>query len=346
MMKSILLAAPDSAHIQELKALIHGAGFNCDLALNGRDAQAKLYKQNYEAMVIHSFLKSHPSTEVLKYLKQKQSKTKVVFLLHESCKEEFTEEKLKGFSIDYILDSQTKAEEIKATVQSFFLNESWRQVKEGDSSLPNQKEELNMTDKEFVKVPIKEFTFDKVVIFDVFVKISSNRYVKVLHRGDKFERSQLENLSQSRGLEYLYFMADQQGVYINFTNELLSQKVKAGNQQSSVVLIKNISDKYVNEVYLKGIKANLIDEGKRYAQNVFTIIEKDKDLAQAMKDFAQVSPDKVSQNFLVSFFAAMIAKNLDWCTYHSIEKLFLLLFSVTSAFKECRLILKINPPMN
>ena len=52
-------------------------------------------------------------------------------------------------------------------------------VKDGVS----EEEEVTVVDKEFTRVKIDQFYSSKAVLFDIFINISKNKYLKILHAG-------------------------------------------------------------------------------------------------------------------------------------------------------------------
>ena len=66
-------------------------------------------------------------------------------------------------------------------------------------------EEVALEDSKFTRVKISEFYTSQPVLFDLFVQLSSGRYVKILHAGDKLDEDRVSKYKDEKKVEYFYF---------------------------------------------------------------------------------------------------------------------------------------------
>src|SRR5690606_8446559 len=99
------------------------------------------------------------------------------------------------------------------------------------SALPSMTgtgEEVEVSVKvvDFTKVEIDKFYSSKKVLFDVYVKLSENHFVKILHAGDDFSNSRIEKYKEKK-VEYLYFHKSDRRKYVMFVNQLAGKIVQS-----------------------------------------------------------------------------------------------------------------------
>ena len=84
-------------------------------------------------------------------------------------------------------------------------------------------------------------------------------------------------------------------------------------------MVKNLTEKYIEETYTEGLKPQLMEEGKKICQNMFDFIQSDPDLAGLMSDYQEHGKDAYTHIFLTSFISVIICKNLNWTGLKIIE---------------------------
>ena len=163
------------------------------------------------------------------------------------------------------------------------LLESHQSLNDVLSSLQRRKgvseeEEVRDSDNRFTKVKIENFFPSKAVIFDVFVKINKNRYVKILHSGDTFSQERIDKYKHEKKIEYLYFHHKDRRKYIQYTNFLAKKLIDNKNvgSASKINLLSTVSGKYVEELFHQGVKTQVVDQAKEIATNVYKIVEEQK----------------------------------------------------------------------
>jgi putative nucleotidyltransferase with HDIG domain len=68
----------------------------------------------------------------------------------------------------------------------------------------------------------------------------------------------------------------------------------------------------VDEVYLKGLNPELVEECKKLAANVYDIFQRDKTVLQFLNELENKYPKELGHTFLTAIFASMIVSKIEW----------------------------------
>ncbi len=319
----ILLSVPDPKEAGELSRFLTTAGYTVDTAYTGKECQLKAYKREYQFLILDLGIKDHSSLEVLRYLKQKMPKVKVIFtvLERDALKQSGHEVRdlIKKGASDVLVHPFTN-QMLLAAIERDSLSDSWKDIESSSSNKKND-EEINDSDSEFTKIPIKDFFSGTTTIYDCYIKLGPNKYLKIIHQGDVFEKERLTTYSTEKSVEYLYFKTKERGKFINYTNQILEKAIQSdkGTAQFKTSTAQNLSEKYIEEVYVQGIKPQLIEEGKKVCENISNMIRREKNLDALLSEYRDYDKGEHGHLFLTSFFSSIICKNLDWATNRTIE---------------------------
>ena len=182
-------------------------------------------------------------------------------------------------------------------------------------------EEVKESDNKFTQVHIDKFYPSQAVLFDVFVKINDNRYVKILHSGDTFSQERIDKYKTEKNIEHLYFKHKDRRKYIQYTNFLAKKLIdnKKVSSSSKIGLLSTVSEKYIEELFHQGVKTQVVDQAKEIATNVYKVVEDQKDLYQALRDFQELDPSQFTHSFVTSLYSSAIVKQFPWQSKMTIE---------------------------
>jgi putative nucleotidyltransferase with HDIG domain len=197
-------------------------------------------------------------------------------------------------------------------LELFNLAPKWKDIKPEES--PVDEKETKLMDAQCTRIKMSDFLGGNVSIFNLYIRLGVNRYVKILNRGETFNDSRLEKY-RLEGIEYLYFQTKERANYINFMNEMgrkMSCTPEKQAANSVFVCINSVTEQYLDEVFTAGIQPQIIHEGKSICDNIFNLIRNDTSLNQIIEEYKKINPESFSHIFLVAFFSTVICKNLDW----------------------------------
>lgn len=334
----ILLVDPNEVWLNEASKFFEENLYEVERVTNGKDAQIFMHKnKNYFAVVVNYLTQDNSAIQVLKFIQRTKLNSKAVLVFNseeEMIESEYTEDQLKKAGATEYMIMPFEMKDLKEVLEEHqSLNDMMSTLPRRDTV--SDVEEVDATDDEFSSVSINEFYNSKAVLFDVFIKISDEKFLKILHAGDKFEKDRIDHYKNEKSLKVLYFKTTDRKKFIQYNNYLAKKLVNNDNVSGAtkVQILKNITDKINEEAFTNGLKPQVVDEGKEVCESVFNLVEKQEDLFKLLKSFQEFDPQAVSHSFLVTLYTAAIIKQYDWqskatietaalaCVFHDIGKM-------------------------
>jgi response regulator RpfG family c-di-GMP phosphodiesterase len=319
----ILLADSDDHWLSSTKKFLTDHSYEVTTAVNGREAQLALYNNKYFAIFLNYDIKNHSALQVLKFIKTHNVEGRVFTLFNDRSlftSGEVSEEKLlklgptaslfKPVDLLQIKNMLEEYKSIKDLLISFNKRES-----------PSDVEEVSLSDAILTKVPLDEFFSAKTVLFNVFVKIDEGRYLKILHAGDPFTQERIAKYKEEKKMEFLYFHVGDRRKFIQYNNYLLKKLIKNDHiaTHSKLSVLKNVCEKFVEEVFALGLKHHSIDLGKEISESVFEFIDHESEIFKLLRSYKPNHISASTQTFLVTLFSGLVIKQFEWQSKATIE---------------------------
>lgn len=317
-----MISDPERDWAQKIQTFLGQKNISTEISLTGKDCQLLMYKKKFTALILDIDTENHPGLVVLKFMRLNHPDVKVILTF--KTKQRFEElslakEDLRKLGASDIFIKPYTLENLHKSIDGDSNFEAWKKVTENTNAGPDQ--EVSARDEEFTRIKIDTFLSGNTTIFDHYIRLGTNKFVKILHRGDFFEEAKLKRYQTEKKVEYLYFKTSDRTMYINFINEVLERSICSNKvaTDKKVQTLRNVTEKYIEEIYVSGLKPQLIDEGKKICQNMYDLVQKDKDLASVMKLYEDYDPPAYGHLFLVTMFATIIARNIEWSSSRTTE---------------------------
>lgn len=330
----VLIVDPDEAWLDKAQSLFKEHLYQVEVASNGKDAQVKLYGGKFFAVVMNYATQNHSAHQVLKFIKRavEYKPRTIIYLERDDIGDE--DDRLRKEGVDEVL---IKPFEINALLE---VLEGHQGIGDIMNNLPKRKgqkpeEEVSMVDENFTAVKITEFYSLKAVLFDVYIKLNSGRYIKFLHAGDEFSKERLDKYKNEKGVEYLYFHVKDRKKYVKYNDHLAKKMVKNDklDSKNKINMLKNVTEKFMEESFSEGLKPVIVEQGRLICETVYSLIESNDDLYKHLRDYQEFDPSAFSHAYLCTLFTASIIKQFEWqsktmiesaslaCMFHDIGKM-------------------------
>lgn len=320
---SILLADPSEEWLKKASDFLKEQFYEVKAVTSGKEAQLALYNDKYFAVVLNFDLQNHSGLQVLKFIQRNHPNQRVLVILESQSildEERVTEEQLKKFAMVEILVKPFEVEALKQVLEGHqSLGDFMKNIQRRDGQ--SEEVEVENSDDDFTQVRIDDFYSAKAVLFDVFIKLKSNRYIKILHSGDTFSKDRIDKYRNEKNVEYLYFHNSDRRKFIQYHNNLAKKLIdnKQIPTELKVKMVRNVADKYVQEAFTQGMKPQVVEQGKEVCENIFNLVEKEKNLYKILKSYEEFDPTAFTHAFLVTLFSTAIIKQFDWQSKTTIE---------------------------
>jgi response regulator RpfG family c-di-GMP phosphodiesterase len=289
---------------------------------NGRDAQLALYNDKYFAVIMDYEIQNHSCLQVLKFIKTNYTNQRVIVTARKELVDNgvVTEEKLQKLGVAELAERPFEIPYLKELLEGHqSLGDLLAGVpkKEGVS----EEQEVALTDDSFSKIKIDEFYSSQAVLFDIYIKLGTNKYLKILHAGDTFTKERIDKYKNEKKIESLYFHNNDRRKFVQYNNFLAKKLIdnEAVPVYNKVNQLKNVSEKFIEEAFTQGMKPQIIEQGKEVCETVYNLIEKQDDLFQVLRSFQNFDPTAYAHAFLVTLYSTAIIKQFEWQSKTTIE---------------------------
>ena len=319
---NILIADSDRQWLGETKKQLIDATYSVYNVENGKEVQLEIYnsKDDFFAVIINFSIENFPITQVLKFIKNNTLDLTTIVVVNEDVpEEEYNIETLKKLGVTEVIFKKDGYGAISEILEGHLsLGDVVKNLKTKDGV--SEEVQVSGEDAKFTQIKLNEFMAGKNVLFDVFVKLSSGKYVKILHAGDSFNKERINKYKEKK-VEYLHFSINDRKEYIQYQAHISKKMVENKNAPTILKsqLLKNATEKYVEEVFARGVKPLVIQQGKEICSVIYEMINNEKNLAQLLKEYHEFDPNAYSHTYCVTLFATSIIKQFDWQSKGTIE---------------------------
>lgn len=319
----LLIAAPENDYFKQLCSAFTESGYEVTYVSTGIEAQIQLGQNKYFHIIMAYELKNHPSLTVMKFIKFNCPNTRfTVTISNEAIKDlEADNQDIASFKLKMnqigvfkLFTGYTEIAHLVSFVDSQQnFNDLMAQVK------PATKEErtegpVDEKDSEFIEISIDHFFGATKNLFDVFIKIGNGKYIKILHKGDQFEQSQIKKYKDEKKVDYLYIKKTDHKKYIRLLAEINRKVISSQNAhiQTKYNLTKHVTSEVIKSAWVEGVNHGLVDQATEVCDNIYQFVQKQNNLFNLLKQLQDMGPDEYDHSFLVAFFSCSLAKQFDW----------------------------------
>ncbi|MBL6991641.1 MAG: response regulator, partial [Bacteriovoracaceae bacterium] len=269
----ILLADPDKKWLELASSFLKDQMYKVDTVCTGKDAQVRMYKKKYFLVILNYSVEDHTGLQVLKFINSTCTAQKVILVLNRTGMLEADGMDEKKLAKMGVMDVLLRPFDLSALTNVLEGNQTYTDMM---STIPkrdtvSEEEDVTSADNEFSTIKTTEFYSPNVVLFDVYIKLGNNRYVKILHAGDKFAKDRIDKYKQK--VESLYFKSCDRRKYVRFCSYLATKVVgdKRASGSTKVSLLKSVSTQFIDNVFSEGLKPQIIDQGKEICENIYNV---------------------------------------------------------------------------
>ncbi len=311
----ILLAHPNNEWLEASEKVLRDNGYDVVIADKGKAAQISISQEKFFTAIISEDLQSHTGAQVLKFAKSNSTGLTIIFLAEEPEGDKWIKLGAKSvFPLGATIEEILKAIEGGKNVGDLLAGIKRR---EGMSD----EVEVTGDDTDFTKIKIGEFYSSKAVLFDVFIQLKSGKYVKILHAGDTFDQERIDKYKNEKKVEHLWFKTADRAKYIKYQSHLTTKIMNADKVPVEMKsrFLKNVTSKYVEEVMAEGLKPQIVEQGKEICEQVYKLVEKEKNLYRLLRGYQDFDPSSVDHSYLVTLYTSSIIKQFEWQSQATIE---------------------------
>mgnify|MGYP003691352029 CR=1 FL=1 len=297
----------------------------CACVKTGKDAQKTLNEMKIDALIINLETKNYSFFEVIKFVKQKFPKIIILMLVEDGTKVDeyfYSDKDIQKLGINESFKKPFPVYNLIKYISQNFMHQAWKDVLENPEENSNDTldgKEVSESDRKFSSLRVDKFQHNNVSIFDLYIRLGKNKYVKVFNAGQKIEAGRISKyLDKDKDLRLFFKITDRLS-YVNYINELITRRINK-EQTSNIEIVKAVESSsilYIEEIFTVGLEEHIVSQAKDVCTNIYESVHRNTDLKNLLKDYLQDEITQEAHIFLTAFYTAIISENVDWVTSHS-----------------------------
>jgi HD-GYP domain-containing protein (c-di-GMP phosphodiesterase class II) len=292
-----LIGDPDVAYLRSLATTSQASHQPTPaLVCTGKDLEKAVEgaASPFSAIFINPRLSAQMGIPLIRSIRSAQPNIPI-FYIHDEPTLPFRDDALRSLTINRSFRKpMTYSQILHATAAaqlSFDSKEALAQAGRNQDALDV---ETSASEDEFVPILAAHFLAGSASYFDLYVRLPSKRFVKVLKAGDGFSRERLEKYL-SKGVAHFYLRREAQEHYLRYCDRITTGLVAqtALPQDLRVAQVMNQGQETASLLKTAGIGNDLIHYAVKYSENLKTLVrtlnlERNDSIREYMKDMTLV----------------------------------------------------------
>jgi putative nucleotidyltransferase with HDIG domain len=275
---------------------------------NYKEAEVLLKNEKYNiriAFISTATSMSH-GLEEIKLIREMRPAIPLFLISHDPSSEP-AELKAPMIGVQGLIEQPKKFEELIKHLDELFKGEKWDDVKP-DSNQKNA--ELDLKDEEYIRTSLKEFILTKNSFFNLYIRLSGRKFVKIVNAGDQLSSEILETYAK-KGMEHIYVPIDEHKKYLALCDEMskkILQKSSASNH-AKLDSILHFGSRLSESYALKGITPEKLDLAESFLTQSVAMVRSLRLQRKEFKDFMDLLEQKEHCS-AVAFIASLLGNEV------------------------------------
>ncbi|MBI4925962.1 MAG: HDIG domain-containing protein [Bdellovibrio sp.] len=271
-----LIVDSDTNFINKIKTEAETQSIQPIFATRGKDAQLLIAnsKNHFAGIFVNPNITNPHGFSVIRFSHFYRPALPIYIIADESIS--FKEEELKKLGVQKIIHKPINYSTIAKliTPHSIFFNQG-AALEDAKLNKDQIGQEIEVNDSEFTSIYATDYLCGAKSFFDIYVRLNTNHYVKIVQAGDVFDPYRVAHYLQ-KGVEFFYLRKEAQEGYLTYCDQIASSILK--NKKIGIeVKIKqtlNHGQEAMNFLKNHGINENNLEYAKSFVNNVQVLSEK------------------------------------------------------------------------
>lgn len=268
--------------------------------------RAELLSREWESDCDVSFLVFDELTMFLRHLRQATGSTKGVIILKDTLSLESKTSELQG--IQDLPPLLIETENFSEAVRSYFLNLGVLR-------------ESEKTDDRFVSVRFYDFMTFSIAPCDLFIRMGTDNFVKIINQGDLYTQEILDNYRDKK-ISHLSIQKTDFDTYQRDLSKILQEQLQQNQRGNKKLLVSIAGLDYVNDSMKSlGMDAAAIELAGLTLKSVLATISTEPDIYKKVCEFLSVRTYLSEHSIATAALSCAIARNMEMTSDFTLNKL-------------------------
>jgi len=182
--------------------------------------------------------------------------------------------------------------------------------------IPQKEESPTLSSQDhYCKIPIDDFISEQNPKYDIYIKLSENKFLKVIHKGGKFSEERIIKFKEKQ-VEHLYIRQEDFHIFVGFTNVLCRTVADKKISLAPPKIMRFVE--YTGEIVMQQIfQSTLLDvnkfiDAKQFIESSIKAISNEECLMQVLDSLDAHVDSLYTHSVGVSMLSYLIAKAMGY----------------------------------
>lgn len=304
----ILLVEDDDLFRSTIKKSLLKKTADVTEAPNGKVAKEMILLHQYDLIISDIQMPFLGGLDLLEWVKSSQS---IPMVLMTGFSQALETRKAHDIGADGFLAKPFKEADLHEIVERYLKKEA-AEKKEIDPEL----------DTHFCKISIDDFLTEKETAFDIYIRISTTKFIKIAHMGGKISEDRVQTYKE-KGVNYVYVKREDFPKIVKFNLQVA--KIAKGsskiNPEKKVNFMKYTGELVLENAFVNGVNPDSFQESKAFIETSMGVLTEDEQMLTILDILSSHADYLYGHSLGVSTFSVMIAKELGWTSSSTLFKL-------------------------
>lgn len=161
----------------------------------------------------------------------------------------------------------------------------------------------------FCKINLQDFISGKELLFDIYIRLSAQKYIKIAHQGNTFTPESL-NIYKARNIEYLYMQKEDFKKYVGFSVSLSNVVTSSPSlpKTKKIQFIKHVTEMVATQIFAHEVDEASFDNAKAVLESTLAVMSDSEELVTMLAMLNAASDSTYSHSIGVSLYSTMLAQ--------------------------------------
>ncbi len=268
----ILIADIDKEFTKSLIAEHNSTQYKIEIAETGKDAQLFISdkKESLYGIFVSPSISQPSGLSVIKSAMAHRPATPLYMLIDKEIKLDVSHQNLKKMGVRSIFQKPIKLKDMVDMLSPILIHfDAHSALEASKNNLEEVDTEIQSPDPSFVPIRAEDFLSGSKSFFDVYVKLSSGRYLKLLKSGDSFTPERL-TAYLNKGISHFYIKREIQQIYLQYCDHITSALLGKNNVSLEVKTSQTLNQGEETFKFLQaqGISEVNLNYASKFIKNV------------------------------------------------------------------------------
>ena len=304
--KKILIVEDDDTLRITLRRTLELEGYQVMEASGGRIAQNLLGMETFDIVITDIRMPDINGIELMHFIKRSLG---LPVILITGFAEAGQREELISLGADGYIAKPFKKDLLLAFLRRLF------------GYLPSEEDTEENQDSQYCKVEIDDFISGREIKYDIFVRLSSLKYLKIANHGSDLSAERLASF-RAKNIKFLYMKKEDFAKYIEF-NMILAPAVRHTSilaKTKKMAFLKTTGELLLEDLYINGVNEESFDRARAITESTVSLLTEQEDMMRVLELLGDHTDFLYAHSLGVSLYGAMISRAMRWTAPVTIYK--------------------------